>query len=42
MIVLPEGKTVTVPLTYPVCPYRVEYGEWGQITLIPTTEEDNV
>ena len=40
MILQPEGKTLTVPLTWPVCPYRVVYGEWGTITLIPIEEEE--
>lgn len=40
MIIRPEGKTLNVPLTYPVAPYRVSYGEWGVITLTPITEED--
>lgn len=41
MILRPEGKTLTVPLTYPVVPYRVTYGEWGRIILTPITEEED-
>ena len=40
MIVSPENNTLTVPLTWPICNYRVVYGEWGKITLIPTEEEE--
>lgn len=40
MIVLPEGNTLSVPLTWPISPYRITYGEWGTITLTPINEED--